>query len=129
MFSIRLFTILNLSYRIIAVLAWLEQVRFTRKEFYKVNTFWVKPFKICPDNSKSLSYYIHNLLLTIVCIGVSTPPSSPQKHYSPLSCQPPPSPLNLKTVQVPLFSQSPPLYQFLVKPPLKVGFFSECPKC
>ena len=43
----------------------------------------------------------------------------------------PSSPLNLQTVQGPPFLGNPPpisLYQFFVKSPLKVGFFSERPK-
>ena len=52
----------------------------------------------------------------------------PQKYHPPLSCQAPP-PLNRETVQAPpFFRQSPLLYWFFVKPPLKVRSFGEPPK-
>ena len=41
----------------------------------------------------------------------------PQKHYSPLTCQASPTPLNLQTVQALLFRQLPPPYQFFVNSP------------
>ena len=45
-------------------------------------------------------------MLFIVCIGVSTPP--PPSKTPPLLWQALPLPLNLKTVQAPLFRQTPP---------------------
>ena len=55
----------------------------------------------------------------------------PLKNTPPFSCQLPPpfNPLNLQTVQAPFFRQFPPLYHFFCElPPLKVRFFSGCPK-
>ena len=57
--------------------------------------------------------------VVIVCIGVSMPPSKPPP---PLSYKV--SPLNLKTVQAPLFKQSPSTLVFR-EPSLKVGFLSD----
>ena len=59
--------------------------------------------------SDSVSFHSEGISLNwhfIVCIGVSTAPNPP------LSCQAPP--LNLQTVQAPLFRQSPPLYRFFM---------------
>ena len=57
----------------------------------------------------------------IVCNRVSPP--VPQKHYPLFLAKPP---LNLQTVQAPLFRQAPLYVGFLwPPPPLKIGFFSE----
>ena len=61
--------------------------------------------------------HTHHVFVGIVCIGVSTS----------LSKTPPPSflpspPLNLQTVQTPLFRQSPYILVFCDSPPLKLGF-------
>ena len=63
---------------------------------------------------------IENHLHPIVCIGVST---SPQKHHPLFLAKPPP--LNLQTVQAPLFKQPPYILVFGKIPPLKLGFFHE----
>ena len=56
-----------------------------------------------------------------MCVGISTPLKHPL-----LSCQ---APLNLQTVHAPPFlGNRSPLYRFFMNSPLKVGFFSECPK-
>ena len=66
--------------------------------------------------------YIY-IYIYIVCIGISTPSL---KNTIPSFL--PSLPLNLQAFQAPLYRQFPPLYQFFVNCPLKVGFFSELPK-
>ena len=51
--------------------------------------------------------------------------TTPSKTPPPLSCQEPPPPFILQTVQAPLFSQSPPLYWFFMTSIVKIGFFCE----
>ena len=60
-------------------------------------------------------------VIFIVCIGVSIPLKNTASLFLAIS--------NLQTVQAPVFRQSPPLYWFFVNLPLKLGFFSEPPKC
>ena len=59
--------------------------------------------------------------------GINPPSKTPPLFLA----NSPPSfnPLNLQTVQAPFFRQFPPLYHFFCElPPLKVRFFSGCPK-
>ena len=76
---------------------------------------------------------IFSVMSSIVCIGVShppsplTPPSPPQKHNLVLSCQA--SPINQQTVQALLFRQSSLYIGFLWNSPLKIASFSKPPKC
>ena len=73
-------------------------------------------FKLC--NMRSVTY----MTMTIVCIGVSTPP---QKHHRHLSCQPLLKSVNCSSPPFQAIPSSISVFCKLPPPHIKAGFFSE----